>query len=216
MIRHEGFSRQKRKAREEHRMSHHHGCHGGFALDETRRRSWYNPDAILESLKEGMTFVDMGCGDGYFSILAAKKVGLKGKVYAVDIDPAGVEKLRKKAQAEGLTNIVTTVGKAEDTVFCRGCADMLLFSMDLHDFEDPAAVLQNAKAMLKPSGELVDLDWKKLSWEQQGAQFGPPEQIRFSEEKVKKLLDAAGFTVESVAEAGPFHYVVTAKLANPS
>jgi ubiquinone/menaquinone biosynthesis C-methylase UbiE len=193
-------------------MSHNHRCHGGFALDEARRRSWYNPDSIIENLKEGMTFVDIGCGDGYFSVLAAKKVGPSGKVYAVDIDPLGIEKLKQKARLDGLTNIVTSVGKAEDIIFCKGCADMLFFSMDLHDFEDPAKVLQNAKAMLKPAGQLVDLDWKKISWAKQGAQVGPPEQIRFSEEKVKELLSLEGFKVVSAVEAGPFHYVVTAKL----
>ncbi len=41
-----------------------------------------------------MVFVDVGCGDGFFSILAAKKVGAKGRVYAVDIDPLGIEKLK--------------------------------------------------------------------------------------------------------------------------
>jgi trimethylamine:corrinoid methyltransferase-like protein len=88
--------------------------------------------------------------------------------------------------------------------------------MDLHDFEDQAKVLQNAKTMLKPTGQLVDLDWKKISWKQQGAQYGPPEQIRFSEEKVKELLSETGFKVESTGEAGPYHYVVTAKPANSS
>ncbi|MGD6852069.1 MAG: class I SAM-dependent methyltransferase [Candidatus Bathyarchaeia archaeon] len=188
-----------------------HSCHGGFALDEAKRRSWYNPDAVLGNLKESMIFVDVGCGDGYFSLLAAKKVGSKGKVYAVDVDAAGVEKLQKKADAQGLTNIVAAVGRAEDTVFCKGCADMVFFSMDLHDFEDQAKVLQNAKEMLKPRGQLVDLDWKKMSWEQQGAQVGPPMQIRFSEEKVRALLSATGFKVESVAEAGPYHYLIVAK-----
>ena len=49
-----------------------------------------------------MVFVDIGCGDGFFSILAAKKVGANGKVYAVDIDASAIEKLKQKAKAEGL------------------------------------------------------------------------------------------------------------------
>ncbi len=181
-------------------------CHGGFSLDEEKRRSWYNPDAVIADLKEGMTFVDMGCGDGYFSILAAKKVGVMGKVYAVDVDASGVEKLNQKAKEEQLQNIAAAVGRAEDTVFCKGCADMVFFSMDLHDFEDPAKVLENARAMIKPTGVLVDLDWKK-----QDIPFGPPTHIKFNEDKVKELLTVAGFKVESVVEAGPYHYVVTAK-----
>jgi hypothetical protein len=41
--------------------------------------------------------------------------------------------------------------------------------------------------------------------------FGPPEKIRFSENKVAELLDATGFSVESTKEAGQYHYIITAK-----
>jgi ubiquinone/menaquinone biosynthesis C-methylase UbiE len=108
-----------------------------------------------------MVFMDVGCGDGFFSILAAKKVGEKGKVYAVDSDASAIERLNRKAQADGLKNIISKISLAEETVFCVGCADFVFFSMVLHDFADPAKVLQNAKAMIKPTGRLVDLDWKK-------------------------------------------------------
>lgn len=181
------------------------GCHGGFSLDDATRRSWYNPEAILKDLHAGMTFVDVGCGDGFFSLLAAKKVGPKGRVYAVDVDASGIEKLQNKADAQGLTNIVAAVGRAEDTVFCEECADIVFYSMDLHDFADPAKVLENARKMIKPTGKVLDLDWKK-----QEMPFGPPKAIRFSEEKVSELFRAAGFCAE-VAEAGPYHYLATAK-----
>ncbi|MCW4000671.1 MAG: class I SAM-dependent methyltransferase [Candidatus Bathyarchaeota archaeon] len=180
--------------------------HGKFTLDEAQRRSWYSPEVALADLKEGDIFVDVGCGDGYFSILAAKKVGATGKVYSVDVDSSGVEKLQSKAKAEGLINITSRAGKAEETVFCHGCADMVFFSMDLHDFSDPKKVLENAFVMIKPSGKVVDLDWKK-----QSTPFGPPERIRFSEQYVTELLDATGFVVESIGEAGPYHYVIKAR-----
>ena len=182
------------------------GCHGSFSLDEATRRSWYNPENILVELKTGMTFADIGCGDGYFSVLAANKVGAKGKVYAVDIDPSGIAKLKNAAKTQGLTNIVAQVGEAEETVFCRECVDFILLSMDLHDFRDPAKVLFNAKEMLKPSGLVVDLDWKKVSMS-----FGPPAGIRFSEAHVVELLRMLGFTAIDVNDAGPYHYVVTAR-----
>ena len=182
------------------------GCHGGFSLDEATRRSWYNPEAILKDLQEGMVFMDIGCGDGFFSLLAAKKVGSNGKVYAVDIDSSGIGKLKNKAKSEGLTNIIAKVGKAEDTVFCMQCADIVFYSMDLHDFADPTKALQNAKQMIKPSGQLIDLDWKK-----QPMPFGPPVAIRFSEEYAVDLMQSAGFTAVNVMTAGSYHYVVTAK-----
>ena len=182
------------------------GCHGGFSLDEATRRSWYNPDAILQDLHAGMVFMDIGCGEGYFSILAAKKLGANGKVYAVDTDASAIEKLKQKAATEGLKNITAKVGRAEDTVFCRQCADLVLYSMDLHDFADPLKVLQNAKQMIKPSGLLIDLDWKR-----QEMPFGPPVAIRFSEEKALGLMKSAGFIVADVKDAGPYHYLVRAK-----
>jgi ubiquinone/menaquinone biosynthesis C-methylase UbiE len=181
-------------------------CHGGFSLDEKTRRTWYNPEAILQGLSTNQTFVDIGCGDGFFGILASRKVGVRGKVYALDSDPSAIQKLKDKANAEGLKNIVAKVGAAEETVFCNFCADIVFYSMVLHDFYDPAKVLQNAKKMIKPSGRLVDLDWKK-----QEMSFGPPARIRFSEKKTSSLIEAAGFAVESVEDAGLYHYVVTAK-----
>jgi ubiquinone/menaquinone biosynthesis C-methylase UbiE len=181
-------------------------CHGGFALDEATRRSWFNPEAVLRDLRVGMVFMDVGCGDGFFSILAAKKVGEKGEVYAVDSDASAIERLNRKAQAEGLKNIVSKIGLAEETVFCSGCADFVFFSMVLHDFVDPAKVLRNAKEMIKPSGRLVDLDWKK-----QKMRFGPPFEIRFSEAYASSLIHSAGFQIASVRDAGNYHYIITAK-----
>jgi ubiquinone/menaquinone biosynthesis C-methylase UbiE len=182
-------------------------CHGGFALDEVTRRSWYNPEALLQDLRAGMNFIDVGCGDGFFSILAAKKVGEKGIVYAVDSDASAIEKLKSKAQAFGLKNIVSRVGSAEETVFCSGCADYVFFSMVLHDFADPTKVLQNSKKMIKPTGRLIDLDWKK-----QEMPFGPPQKIRFSEAYASSLIHDAGFQIESVMAAGNHHYVISAKI----
>jgi ubiquinone/menaquinone biosynthesis C-methylase UbiE len=182
-------------------------CHGGFALDEATRRSWYNPEAILQDLQVGMTFIDVGCGDGFFSILAAKKVGGKGKVYAVDLDASAIEKLNLKAKTKDLKNITAKIGAAEETVFCSKCADFVFFSIVLHDFTDPDKVLQNAKQMTKPTGWLIDLDWKK-----QDMPFGPPVKIRYSEEHASNLIKKAGFQIEGVKDVGSYHYVVTAKL----
>ncbi len=153
-----------------------------------------------------MVFVDVGCGDGFFSILAAKKVGTKGKVYAVDSDASAIEKLNDKARSEGLSNIVSTVGAAEETIFCESCADFVFFSMVLHDFENSAKVLQNARKMVNPSGRLIDLDWKR-----QEMSFGPPLRIRFSATHASGLIRGAGFKIFSSVDAGSYHYLITAE-----
>ena len=182
------------------------GCRGGFALDEATRRSWYNPEVILQDLRSGMVFADIGCGDGFFTLLAAKKVGEHGKVFAVDMDASAIQKLNDKAKDEGLKNVTATVGTGEETVFCNKCADFVFYSMVLHDFADPAKVLKNAKQMLKTDGQLIDLDWKKLEMS-----FGPPAKIRFSEEQASNLMRNAGFQIGNIKSVGNFHYVVRGK-----
>jgi ubiquinone/menaquinone biosynthesis C-methylase UbiE len=182
-------------------------CHRYFG-EEALRRKWRNPEVTLKSvgLSAGMVFVDVGCGDGFFTIPAAQLVDEEGAVYAVDIDASAIESLRDKAAEKGLKNVTAKVGEAEETVFCEECADMVFYGRVLHDFKDPARVLCNAKRMLKPTGTLVDLDWKKKP-----TLLGPPVRIRFSEEQAAGLIKAAGFTVESVKSAGRNFYIVTAK-----
>ena len=176
--------------------------------EETLRRNWRKPEASLKDvgLRSGMVLMDIGCGDGFFAIPAAQLVGEKGMVYAVDADASAIEKLKDKAAEKGLQNLNAKVGAAEETVFCEECADIVFYSRVLHDFRDPAKVLRNAKLMLKPAGTLVDLDWKKKS-----TMFGPPVRIRFSEEQAANLIKQAGFTIESVRDAGRNFYIVTAK-----
>jgi ubiquinone/menaquinone biosynthesis C-methylase UbiE len=183
-------------------------CHGGFSLDEATRRTWYNPEAILQEsgLHAGMVFMDIGCGEGFFTLLAAQTVGKNGLVYAVDTDSDAIERLKARAEEKNLKNIRTKVGAGEETIFCTACANVIFYSMVLHDFNDPLQVLLNAKKMLKPSGIVIDLDWKKKPM-----QSGPPERIRYSEEDASELMSQAGFKIEKIKDAGPYHYIVTAK-----
>lgn len=180
-----------------------------FYADDAERRKWQNPNNVLASigLNLGFTFVDVGCGDGFFTIPAAKIVGKKGRVFALDSDEEAIASLKKKAAIKNLMNIETRVGAAEDTVFCEACADMVFYSIVLHDFNDPVKVLTNARKILKPEGRLVDLDWKK-----QPMEFGPPLSIRFSEEQAIGLIERGGFRVEHRKEASGFLYLIIAKL----
>lgn len=158
-------------------------------------------------LKKGSIFVDVGCGEGFFAVPAARIVGKNGKVYALDIDEESIAILREKAAKEGLINLVTRVGAAEEIVLCEGCADFVFFGIVLHDFRNVSRVVQNAKKMLKSTGLVADLDWKKESM-----QFGPPLNIRFTETQAAGLLDKAGFEVEEANEMGFYHYLILAKL----
>jgi SAM-dependent methyltransferase len=125
-----------------------------------------------------------------------------------------ISSLRETARRRQLRNLVLRVGRAEDTVLCESCADIVFFANDLHDFEDPNKVLANAMKMLKPSGRLVDVDWKKKKKKKKNMMItGPPLQIRLSEEEAGILIRTNGFEVETVEEAGPYHYMIVAKRA---
>jgi ubiquinone/menaquinone biosynthesis C-methylase UbiE len=175
--------------------------------DERERMKWQNPQSTLldAGLRSCLTLVDVGCGDGFFALPAARIVGETGKVYAFDEDPDAIDRLKRKAAIEGIKNLEAKIGKAEDTVLCEECADIVFFGIVLHDFEDPAKVLENGKIMLKGNGRLVDVDWKKTSME-----VGPPLQIRFSEEEAVRLIESVGFKIQTLRESAPYHYMIIA------
>ncbi|MFH0913947.1 MAG: class I SAM-dependent methyltransferase [Chloroflexota bacterium] len=176
-------------------------------FDDEERRNWQNPEAVLAEigLKPGDTFMDIGCGGGFFTLPAARLVGERGKVYGVDTDSESLERLAQKARREGLQNLELVVGRGEETIICQACADVVFFGIVLHDFDDPVKVLQNARRMLKPVGRLVNLDWKK-----EPMSLGPPLGKRFTEEKAVSLIESAGFKVTTVKDSGKLHYLVIA------
>jgi ubiquinone/menaquinone biosynthesis C-methylase UbiE len=187
-------------------VANYHGSRR-CAVDAERRR-WQNPEAILNDigLKAGFVFIDLGCGGGFFTLPAARIVGAHGKVYGLDIDAQSLQDLRHLADREGLQNVELVPGKAEEVILCEKCADIIFLGIVLHDFQDPARVLENCRKMVKPAGKLVNLDWKK-----QPTGIGPPLKKRFSEEYAGGLIEAAGFRVSSIKSTGAHHYIIVAE-----
>ena len=78
------------------------------SFDDPARDAWQMPARVIDALALSPTssIADIGAGTGYFSIRLAKAVP-RGLVYAVDIEPAMLEHVRKRAAAEHLDNVVT-------------------------------------------------------------------------------------------------------------
>ncbi len=178
-------------------------------FDDHERRKWQNPEAILSGigLKPGFSFIDVGCGGGFFALPAARMVGKSGKVFGMDANAASIASLKEQATREGIKNLYLTTERAEETVICEQCADIIFFGIALHDFQGPSRVLENAGSMINPAGRLVNMDWKKEPMD-----LGPPLRIRFDEETAARLIEAAGFTVETTKDSGPYHYLIIARL----
>jgi len=183
-----------------------HG-HRRFRHDDEERRKRQDPESILAEigLEPGMIFTDLGCGEGFFALPAARMVGEAGHVYALDINAESIEHLREAAAREGLDNVTAIAAAGEDQILCEECADIVFFGIVLHDFRDASVVLINARAMIKPTGRLINLDWKK-----EPTEMGPPVGIRFDEATASRLISEAGFQVESVRDMGPNHYLIEA------
>ena len=180
-----------------------------FSHDDEERKKRQNPEGILAEmgLMPGFTFVDIGCGGGFFAIPAARIVGEKGRVYGLDVDEEALARLGEVVKKEGLKNLVLRIGNAEKTILCEQCADIVFFGVVLHEFKDPSKVLTNVKRMLKPDGRLITLEWKK-----EPMPMGPPLEARLNEEKAAGLFKEAGFKIAAIRGSDPYHYIIIAKL----
>ncbi|HSW59063.1 MAG TPA: methyltransferase domain-containing protein [Dehalococcoidales bacterium] len=177
--------------------------------DEKERRTFQDPEGILNKigLNEDHTLIDIGCGQGFFTLPAARIVGPRGKNFAIDSNPEAVLLLKKKATEAGLNNIFLAVQEAEAGPVCDRCADFVFLGIVLHDFRDPLKVLQNAVKMLKPGGKLINLDWKKETMDK-----GPPVEKRFDEMKAVTLMLKAGLNIQKMENCGQYTYLITAEL----
>ena len=104
-------------------------------------------------IKEGQTILDFGCGPGHCAIAAARMVGAKGKVYALDIHPLAAQSVEKKAKKEGLTNI-TTIISDRDTGLPDQSIDVALAYDMIHMVKDKQALKKELHRVLKPNGLL--------------------------------------------------------------
>lgn len=175
--------------------------------NDPERRNYQNPEAILAGLglKPGMTFVDAGCGGGFFALPAARILAKTGKLYGFDTNEEALNALKELLEAEGLSNAELTPGNAEETVICDSCADIVFFGLVVVHLKNPVQALENAKKMLRHEGKLAVFDWKKKQTRQ-----GPPLEQRLSEGEVVDFLKAAGFGKISVEDCGNYHYLTTA------
>ncbi len=99
--------------------------------------SFYKLDSSLAfekmNMEKGTTLVDLGCGAGDYSLCAAKIVGEKGKVYAVDVWTEILEGINEEAQSLQLSNIETV-----ESDICRAvnigdnCAGHCLLATVMH------------------------------------------------------------------------------------
>jgi arsenite methyltransferase len=113
-----------------------------------------NPFSLGE-LRCGERIVDVGCGAGIDSLIAAKKVGSEGRVIGVDMTPSMLDKARRAAKEAGLANVVEfREGYAEALPVDDGWADAVICNGVLNLMLDKGAALEEMSRVLKPRGRL--------------------------------------------------------------
>jgi arsenite methyltransferase len=108
----------------------------------------------LGRLEPGNRVVDVGCGAGIDSLIAARMVGPAGQVVGVDMTPAMLDKAQRAAAEAGLDNVEFRQGYGEDLPIADGWADVLISNGVLNLMPDKAAALQEMARVLKPGGRL--------------------------------------------------------------
>lgn len=104
-------------------------------------------------IEEGQTVLDFGCGPGHYAAEAARMVGEKGMVYALDIHPLAIKAVRGKALKGGLNNI-STILSDRDTGLADETIDVVLLYDTIHAIGDKQALLSELHRVMKPRGVL--------------------------------------------------------------
>lgn len=114
-----------------------------------------NPFSMGE-LAAGERVVDVGCGAGIDSLIAAKMVGPAGAVVGVDMTVAMLEKAR--TAADGVDNVEFQQGFGEEIPVPDGWADVVISNGVLNLMPDKARALAEMARVLKPEGRLQLVD----------------------------------------------------------
>lgn len=164
------------------------------------------PETILKQigLQAGMQVADLGCGAGYFSLPAARLVGSRGKVYAVDVQKSALAQLRKDAQSQGVVGLEMVWSDIEvpgATKIPAHSLDMAFLINTLFQAQNKRGVIGEAKRLLKPDGLLLLIDWQPGD-----AAMGPKIDKRLDLASIRQIMKESGFVEERAVPAGSHHF----------
>lgn len=154
-------------------------------------------------VKPGMTVCDMGCGNGYHTLPLAEMVGVKGKVYAVDVQPEMIEMLKQNIERKKLKNIEPITGLYHDPKLPPDSCDMILLVDVYHEFSHPVQMLAAMRAALKKDGLLVLVEFRA---EDETVPIRPEHKM--TKAQINKEMDANGFTLKREFDGLPWQHLM--------
>ena len=114
-----------------------------------------NETAIRHGIEPGMRVLDVGPGNGTYTLGAAERLGSEGQLIAIDIEPKIIERLQKRIDVEGVTNVDARVADAYGLPFEDSNFDLIYMITVINEIPDIPRALKELHRVLKPSGKLV-------------------------------------------------------------
>ena len=117
-------------------------------------------ERVMDVLKiaEGKAVADIGAGSGWFTVRAAKRVGVKGKVFAVEISEDAIKYINERKQKENLPNIETVLGKEDNPLLPQKAVDAVLILKTYHESAEPVRLIKNLLPSLRKNALVGIID----------------------------------------------------------
>lgn len=112
----------------------------------------------LGPIREGEAILDIGCGAGIDSIIAAKLVGPSGAVTGIDLVPEMLARASENARLAGVDNVTFQESSAEQLPFPDNSFDMVISNGVFNLVVDKVKALGEVLRVLKPGGRFMLAD----------------------------------------------------------
>lgn len=160
----------------------------------------------IMGIESGMTVADV-CGvSDYYAMLLAERIGDSGAVYAVQIQPAVLDQIRKMVVSRSLSNVKTIHGTDLNPRLPAGKISLVLLANAYSDLTHPQEMLRKIGEALKPDGRLVVIEYRVGDGSTPAS--GEP---RMTVQQIKTEVEAEGFKFQKVVGLSKQHLLIFSK-----